>query len=416
MPLDHTNACSYDLHMDSIGALKAAVAAFRGRDHTAFTTTARGEELRELREVIDALELEFSSSARAFQAQHGHLADGFPGVVSWLRQNCKMSGTSAADRVCVGKELESLPHTAEALATGRLGFQSAAAICHLYEQAAEKREDLDELALVTHAEQMGVAEVRDLCRRVRYAVDPEGSQRDEEFNFSRRRLHISALSDGMHVIDAILDPIGGAAVKTALEALASSGTRDGRKHSQRMADALVEMAHHAMDEGRLPTKRGVRAHLNVSTTLEALQGLPGAAASELESMPISQKTLERLCCDCTVSRVMFANSVPIDVGRATRAIHPATLRALRARDKHCRWPGCDRPINWTSPHHIEFWGRGGASRPPNLLSLCWFHHRLVHEGGWQVVKAGDEYRFIPPPQRFVLQEWRARGPGHSRAA
>src|SRR5207237_9354707 len=129
--------------------------------------------------------------------------------------------------------------SAESLAAGRLGVQSAAAICHLYEQAAEKREDLDEEALVVHAQQMGVAEVRDLCRRVRYAVDPEGSQRDEEFNFSRRRLHISALSDGMQVIDAILDAVGGAAVKTALEALATSGTRDDRKHSQRMADALA---------------------------------------------------------------------------------------------------------------------------------------------------------------------------------
>jgi len=114
--------------------------------------------------------------------------------------------------------------------------------------------------------------------------------------------------------------------------------------------------------------------------------------------------------------VMFADSVPIDVGRATRAIHPATRRALRARDKQCRWPGCDRPINWTSPHHIEFWGRGGATNAPNLLSLCWFHHRLVHEGGWQVVKAGAEFRFIPPPQTSVLKEWRARGPGYSRAA
>src|SRR5439155_6319075 len=85
--------------------------------------------LRELREVIDALEVEFSSSARAFQLQGGHLADGCPGVVSWLRQNCKISGTSAADRVCVGKELEALPHTAESLAAGGLGFQSAAAIC-----------------------------------------------------------------------------------------------------------------------------------------------------------------------------------------------------------------------------------------------------------------------------------------------
>ena len=402
--------------MDAMVGLKGALTAFKVRDRTAFTTTALGDELREIREVIDALEVEFSSLARAFQLQGGHLADGFPGVVSWLRQNCKMSGSSAADRVCVGKELESLPHTTESLASGRLGFQSAAAICHLYEQAAERREYLDEEALVTHAEQMGVAEVRDLCRRVRYAVDPEGSQRDEEFNFSRRKLHISALSDGMHVIDAILDPVGGAAVKSALEALATSGTRDGRKHSQRMADALVEMAHHSMDEGRLPTKRGVRAHLNVSTTLEALQGLPGAAASELESMPISQTTLERLCCDCTVSRVIFAESVPIDVGRATRAIHPATRRALRARDKHCRWPGCDRPINWTSPHHLEFWGRGGPTKPPNLLSLCWFHHRLVHEGGWQVVKAGEGYQFIPPPQKSVLKEWRARGPGLSRAA
>jgi len=40
----------------------------------------------------------------------------------------------------------------------------------------------------------------------------------------------------------------------------------------------------------------------------------------------------------------------------------------------------------------------------------------VHEGGWQVVKAGEEYQFIPPPQRSVLKEWRARGPGYSRAA
>src|SRR6266568_6936344 len=225
MGLDIANECSYTAGMDPMVVLKAAVSAFKVRDQAPFTTTARGEELRELREVIDALEVEFSSSARAFQVQGGHLADGFPGVVSWLRQNCKISGSSAADRVCVGKELEALPHTAEALATGRLGFQSAAAICHLYEQAAERRDDLDEEALVVHAEQMGVAEVRDLCRRVRYAVDPDGSQRDEEFNFSRRRLHISALSDGMHVIDAILDPVGGAAVKTALEALATSGTR-----------------------------------------------------------------------------------------------------------------------------------------------------------------------------------------------
>jgi hypothetical protein len=40
-------------------------------------------------------------------------------------------------------------------------------------------------------------------------------------------------------------------------------------------------------------------------------------------------------------------------------------------------------------------------------------HRLVHEGGWQVVKAGREFRFVPP-ERVVMR--RARGPGVRWAA
>lgn len=410
--VDITNACSYNPNV-AIEGLKAAVAAFRNRDRESLTDRARGEELRELRLVIDALEVEFSSAARQFQVAGGHLAGGYPGVVSWLRQNCRMSGSSAADRVCVGKQLETLPHTAESLAEGRLGYQSAAAICHLYEQAAERREELDESALVTHAEGLGVADVRNLCRRVRYAIDPEGSQRDDEFNFSRRRLHISQTSDGMHVLDAVLDPVGGAEVKSALEALARSGANDDRRHAQRMADALVELSHHAVETGRLPVRRGVKPHVNVTTTLEALQGMSGGAV--IDGAPISQKSLERLCCDGTLSRVMLADSVVIDVGRATRTVSPATRRALEARDKRCKWHGCDRPVSWTSPHHIEFWSRGGPTRLPNLLSLCWFHHRLVHEGGWQVVKMGDDFQFVAPARNVFKPHW-ARGPGVNRAA
>ncbi len=393
--------------------LKAALVAFQNRDQESLTDRLRGEELRELRLVIDALEVEFSCAARKFQLAGGHLADGFPGVVSWLRHNCGISGASAADRVCVGKQLATLPHTAESLASGRLGYQSAAAICHLYEQAAERRDELDESALVTHAEGMGVADVRDLCRRVRYAIDPEGSEREDNFDFDRRRLHISQTSDGMHVLDAVLDPVGGAEVKTALEALARSGANDGRRHPQRMADALVELSHHALETGSLPTRRGVKPHVNVTTTLEALQGMPVGA--DLNGAPISQKSLERICCDGTLSRVMLADSVVIDVGRATRTVSPATQRALKARDRRCRWRGCDRPITWTSPHHLEFWSRGGPTRLPNLLSLCWFHHRLVHEGGWQVVKTGDEFQFIAPARNVFKPDW-ARGPGVSKAA
>ena len=113
-------------------------------------------------------------------------------------------------------------------------------------------------------------------------------------------------------------------------------------------------------------------------------------------MPISSKTVQRLACDGTLHRVLKADSVVVDVGRATRSTSPAQWRALKARYRTCGWPGCDRPVNWTNPHHVEFWSRGGRSDLPNLLPLCYHHHRLVHEGGWQVMRAGEGYKFIQP--------------------
>jgi len=113
------------------------------------------------------------------------------------------------------------------------------------------------------------------------------------------------------------------------------------------------------------------------------------------------------------SRILKADSVVVDVGRATRATSPAQCRALKARYRGCAGPGCDRPPSWTSTHHIEFWSRGGPSNLPNMLPLCYYHHRLVHEGGWQVVKAGAEIKFIPPDHVIAK---RTRAPGMRWAA
>src|SRR5947209_18464472 len=140
----------------------------------------------------------------------------------------------------------------------------------------------------------------------------------------------------------------------------------------------------------------------------------GAPASELQGgMPISSKTVQRLACDGTLHRVLKADSVVVDVGRATRSVSPSQWRALKARHRTCAAPECDRPVNMTSPHHIEFWARGGRSDLPNLLPLCYHHHRLVHEGGWQVIRAGDGVKFIPP-ERVIPR--RVRGPGMRWAA
>src|SRR2546428_189676 len=220
----------------------------------------------------------------------------------------------------------------------------------------------------------------------------------------KRNQHLlTGESGGMYRLDAWLDPVGGTTLKAAIDSMSNPlGADDRRTAKQRRADALVEAMHHAMGAGTLPRRNGVRPHISINTTIEGLKGELGAPASELQGgMPISSKTVQRLACDGTLHRVLKADSVVVDVGRATRSVSPSQWRALKARHRTCAAPECDRPVNMTSPHHIEFWARGGRSDLPNLLPLCYHHHRLVHEGGWQVIRAGEGVKFIPPERVFT---------------
>jgi hypothetical protein len=115
--------------------------------------------------------------------------------------------------------------------------------------------------------------------------------------------------------------------------------------------------------------------------------LIGAPAADMEfSVPISAKQVERLACDCSLTRILLgADSAIIDVGRAKRTVHPSLLKALKARDKRCAWPGCDHPATFTNAHHLVHWIHGGRTELDNLVLLCYRHHHLAHEGGWQVV-------------------------------
>jgi len=101
------------------------------------------------------------------------------------------------------------------------------------------------------------------------------------------------------------------------------------------------------------------------------------------SLPISSTSLQRMACDCSVTRVLLSQeSVTIDVGRSKRVISGPARKALMARDGHCRWPGCERPASWCDGHHVVHWIDGGGTDLDNLVLLC----RMVHEGGWQLIK------------------------------
>jgi hypothetical protein len=97
-----------------LSKLEAAIREFQARgDHRV--------DLKGLRAAIDALEGEFACEAREAQKSGQHLVSGNITVGSWISRICGMSIPSAADRVCVGEQLESLPMVAAALSRGEIG-------------------------------------------------------------------------------------------------------------------------------------------------------------------------------------------------------------------------------------------------------------------------------------------------------
>src|SRR5229473_3734208 len=391
-----------------LAELQAAIRKFQAREQ-------RRVDPKEFRVAIDVLEGEFSANAQECKRASEHLVAGSITAASWIARTCGMSISSAADRVCVGEQLESLPRVAEALSSGEISYQSASALCHLHERLGEHREGFDEEEMLGYAREYSVSELRKLCRFAWHVANPDGFFKEAEADFTQRYFHINQMPDGMFAVDGVLDPVGGAAFKTAVDVLAKpNGAEDERTAKQRRADAVGELSMHAMDQGTLPRRHSVKPHLNLTMTLEGLKGELGVPPADLDlSLPISIRTAERLACDCTMSRVLLADSMVIDVGKATRTVSAPKMRALRVRDKGCRVPGCDRPVNWSNPHHIIYRSRGGSEKLENLVLLCYFHHRQVHEGGWQVVKVGREFQFLPP-ERVVMR--RARGPGYRWAA
>jgi Domain of unknown function (DUF222)/HNH endonuclease len=63
----------------------------------------------------------------------------------------------------------------------------------------------------------------------------------------------------------------------------------------------------------------------------------------------------------------------------------AKLRAwIAARDNTCRAPGCTAPARSADVDHTVDYADGGRTRHDNLGLLCRHHHRLKHEGGFQL--------------------------------
>jgi hypothetical protein len=365
--------------------------------------------LPRLQRCADRLGLKFSEAASAFAETDEYDNQGSVSPIHWIRLNCHLTGGAAADRIAVGDQLRHLPESRHGVVEGEIGF---AHLAHIARTAAAIEETgtntpFDETRLLARARELSVGRFIDFCHHMRHAADPEGYAAAEALGVEARSLTIKTGEGGNVWVRGVFDPEGAAVLRTALEPLARrNGKEDDRKRDRRLGDAAVELASRSLDNALVPQGGSVRPHLQVTTTLETLIQRAGAPAADIEhSLPISAKAVERLACDCSVTRVLLsADSAVIDVGRSKRVITPAQSRALKARDKGCRFPGCDRPATWTSGHHLVHWIRGGPTDLPNLVLLCYRHHWMVHDGRWQLIKADDGRILAIPPQLDLHQQ------------
>src|SRR2546430_2834991 len=193
---------------------------------------------KRLSAVIDSLQGKLCRVVAAAKKRGDHLLAG-QSACSWVAAECQMSKTSAADRLCVGEQLGNLPEVAQALGSGQIGYQAAAVICHLSDQVGEKRQYIDEEHWIGYARRFSIKDLRYLTYVARVRWDCEGFERQTEEDYELRSLHISETTGGMYRLDAWLDPVGGAAIKTAIASLSKPlGAADQRSAKQRRAAGL----------------------------------------------------------------------------------------------------------------------------------------------------------------------------------
>ena len=169
--------------------------------------------------------------------------------------------------------------------------------------------------------------------------------------------------------------------------------------SQRRADALLALSEQALatlNEGLSVLTGGdeyqVMVHLDANLSTDHREAVC-RLDNGLSQTPLAPATARRLACDASQVTVMEdeAGNV-LNAGRKTRTIPPAIRRALRLRDRGCRFPGCCE-TRFVDARHIHHWCDGGETSMENLLLLCRQHHRLLHEGVYSIAHLNEDLVF-----------------------
>ena len=351
-----------------------------------------GAEITELCSYICAAESRLLTLIREFDEKEYWAGQGLCSCAHWLNFKCGIGMNAAREKIRVAHALAELPKINEEFSNGKLSYSKVRAITRI---ADESNEDY----LLMIAEHGTAHHVEKLVSKYRTAKRLQDADIANEQYKQREVTHFYD-HDGCLVIKARLPAEQGALIVKALEmamdkdfADSDQATSEEREPiAARRADALAEVAETYMNncESSGSTADRYQVIVHVTAVTSPPVGARPARDPFIEDGPhVTAVTSRRIACDSSIVAIKEdENGEPLSIGRRSRTIPPPMRRALRARDKGCRFPGCTN-TRFVDGHHIRHWADGGETSLDNLVMLCRHHHHLVHEGGFICEKSFD---------------------------
>jgi len=396
-------------------------------------------QITELAGHLNAAHYRWLSLIAEFDRRHGWSDGSTQSCAHWLNWQCGIDLGAAREKVRVAHALEKLPRIAAAMAHGKLSYSKVRALTRV---ACEKTEEYF-LSIALHGT---ASHVEKLVRCYRRAQESEELSREAQQQAARKVSYFYD-EDGSLILKARLPAEIGTLVIKALDvavtdpAVSDVSAETATKQTAagmvvtiseetpswgaRRADALGRIAESFLQHGAGALSGGDRQQIVIHVDAETLrEGCAGRC--ELEDGPsLPAETVRRLACDASIVSVLEdAEGEPLNVGRKTRSIPPALRRALNARDRGCRFPGCSNTRH-VDAHHVRHWSNGGETKLSNLVQLCRFHHRQVHEGRVVVQTLddgalrfvrpdGESFDSVAPEHTHPLSDWQQLPVEHAR--
>ena len=155
------------------------------------------------------------------------------------------------------------------------------------------------------------------------------------------------------------------------------------------------------------TLGAIRARVQIVVPASALLGSDLEPADLVGRSPIDAGTARELACltrspwERIIAHPVTGAVLHVDTYQRTAAID----RFLRARDQHCRFPGCRLPAIRCEVDHTIDHALGGATDHRNLAHLCQRHHSMKQFTAWRVRQlAGGVLEWTSPLGRVYIDE------------